>query len=57
MAEQVYIYRWGNNEKRKTMQGRKCIVLARGSRNSAMIEFCDNRQREIVTTNALRKAK
>ena len=26
-TETIYIYRWGNSEKRKTMKGRKCVVL------------------------------
>lgn len=52
----LYIYRWGNNEKRASLKGRRCRVLARGSMNSALIEFCDNGQREIVSRNALRKA-
>jgi len=53
---QTYIYSWGNNEKRKTMKGRECIVLARGkSMNSCMIEFLDNGQKECVSRNSLRK--
>ena len=53
----TYVYRWGNNEKRKTMKGRACIVLCRGTKNSCMIEFCDNGQREIISRNALKKKK
>ncbi|MGW8324052.1 MAG: hypothetical protein ACWGNI_00020 [Desulfobacterales bacterium] len=54
MNEYKYIYSWGNNEKRATMKGRKCRVVARGTLNSRMIEF-ENGQREIVSGNALRK--
>jgi hypothetical protein len=50
-----YIYRWGNNEKRKGMKNRICFVICRGSLNSCLIEFEDNGQREVVSRNALSK--
>ena len=50
-----YRFCWGNNEKRKTMKNRICIVLARGKMNSILIEFVDNKQREIVSRNSIRK--
>jgi len=55
MSEATYIYNWANNEKRKTMKGRKCIVLARGKKNSCVIQFLDNGQKECVSRNSLRK--
>jgi hypothetical protein len=51
----LYRFCWGNNPKRATMQGRVCRVLCRGTMNSAMIEFIDNGQREVVSRNALRR--
>lgn len=51
----LYRYRWGNNEKRLTMKGRICVVLARGRMNSCLIEFVDDGQQEIVSRNSLRK--
>jgi len=54
---QEYIYAWANNEKRATMKGRKCIVLARMKKNSIVIEFTDNRQREVVSGNSIRRAR
>lgn len=54
-VSQEYIYKWKNNEKRVTMYGRKCIVICRGTMNSCMIEFIDNKQREIVSRNSLKK--
>ena len=56
-VEQLYVYVWGNNSKRETMRGRECIVLARGKKNSIMIEFLDCGQREIVSRFAVRKIK
>ena len=51
----LYRFCWGNNPKRATMQGRVCRVICRGTMNSAMIEFTDNGQREVVSRNALRR--
>jgi len=50
-----YRYCWGNNPKRAGMQGRVCRVVCRGAKNSAMVEFTDNGQREVVSRNALRR--
>jgi hypothetical protein len=55
MKTQLYYFAWGNNEKRETMKGRVCRVLARGKKNSIMIEFVDNGQREIVSRNSVRR--
>jgi hypothetical protein len=51
-----YVYAWKNNEKRATMYGRKCRVLARGKKNSVLAEFEDG-QREIVSRNSIRLIK
>jgi hypothetical protein len=48
------VYAWGNNEKRRAMKGRECVVLARGALNSCLVQFCDNGQREVVSQRALR---
>ena len=53
----LYRYPWRNNEKRATMYGRVFCVVARGAMNSVLIEFTDNRQREVTSRNALRKVK
>ena len=50
-----YKYNWGNNPKRVTLKNRICIVICRGKMNSALVEFLDNKQREIISRNALRK--
>jgi hypothetical protein len=52
-----YIYAWRNNSKRETMYGRLCRVVERSAKNSALIEFADNGQREVVSRNSLRKAE
>jgi len=50
-----YVFTWGNNEKRKVLKGRECIIVKRMSMNSALVEFTDNGQREVVSRNALRR--
>lgn len=47
------VYAWGNNEKRATLKGRQCRVLAAGSLRSVLVEFEDG-QTEIVSRRALR---
>jgi hypothetical protein len=54
-VKQVYVFTWGNNPKRATLAGRRCRVLATGAKMSALIEFLDNGQRELVSRRALRK--
>lgn len=51
-----YTYSWNNNEKRKTLYGRACRVIVRW-RNSRLVEFDDNGQREVVSGNALRRCR
>jgi len=51
----LYTYAWGNNSKRATLKGRVCRVLARLKKNSIVIEFVDNEQREVVSRNAIRR--
>ena len=53
----IYFYAWGNNEKRVTMKGRRCRIIAYGSKGSVLVEFIDNKQREIISRHALRKEK
>lgn len=52
--EYGYTYQWRNNPKRETLKGRSCRVVARGKKNSIMIEF-ENGQREIVSRYSIRK--
>lgn len=60
---QWYRYVWHNDpwhvpgvpERRIMLHGRRCRVLARGTMNSALVEFEDG-QREVISRNALRRA-
>jgi len=51
-----YIYRWGNNKIRAKLKGKICQVLARGSMNSALVQF-NNGEQYVVSRNALRRER
>ena len=55
MAERLYIYGWGNNPRRRRLQGRCCRIVARGAMNTVLIEFLDNGERVTTSTRALRR--
>lgn len=57
MKRTTYRYGWKNNEKRRNLHCRHCIVLARMKMNSALVRFVDNGQEEVVSRNALRRVK
>lgn len=50
----IFVYVWGNNDKRASLKGRPCRIVARGQMRSVLAEF-DNGQREVVSYRALRK--
>lgn len=52
---QVYVYRW--KKYRPDLYGRRVVVLARGTMNSALVRFLDTGERYVVSRNALRKEK
>lgn len=49
-----YYYNWRNNSKRVTLKDKRFRVVARGSMNSALVEFEDG-SREVISRNAIRK--
>lgn len=51
---QWYVFRWGKY--RPELKGQRCVVLARGALNSALVQFQDG-TRHIVSRNALVRAK
>jgi hypothetical protein len=55
VAERLYIYGWGNNSRRRELQGRRCRILARGRMNTVLVEFLDNGERVTTSTRALRR--
>jgi hypothetical protein len=54
-VSQIYEFRW-NRPGLPGRKGQRCIVLARGKMNSAMIQFEDGFG-AIVSRNALRKSR
>ena len=57
MAEQIYVYRWGNNARRAELWGRRCRIIARGRMNTVLVEFLDNGERVTTSSRALTRKK
>ena len=55
MAERIYVYAWGNNPRRRSLQGRRCRILARGRMSTVLVEFLDNGERVTTSSRALRR--
>jgi hypothetical protein len=51
----TYLYAWGNNPVRATLKGRKCKLLATGTRNTVLIEMVDTGERVTTSRRALRR--
>lgn len=49
----LYLFRWGKY--RPDLNGKLCRVLARGTMNSALVQFVSG-EKVVVSRNALRKA-
>ncbi|AMV24564.1 hypothetical protein VT84_09225 [Gemmata sp. SH-PL17] len=56
MTVPVYdrVYRW--RRYRPELKGKRCRLLARGTMNSALVEF-EGGEKHVVSRNAIRKAK
>jgi len=50
----VYVYRWGNNERRAALKGRPCVIEARGAMGTVLIRFLDTGERVTTSSRALR---
>ena len=50
----THIYHWGNTPVRAKLKGRKCRIIATGSRTSADYEF-ENGDRVISSRRAVRR--
>lgn len=55
MSGATHVFAWGNNDKRATLKGRPIRIVASGAKQSCLVEFLDNGQREVVSRRALRK--
>lgn len=56
VSPQVWLYAWGNNERRAELKGRTCTVLATGRLRSCLVEF-ENGERVVTSQRALRKTE
>lgn len=55
----LYTYRWRtacNGTMEARYHGQRCIVVARGKLNSALVEF-ESGERAVISRNALRRAE
>jgi hypothetical protein len=52
----IYLYAWGNNARRAELNGRECVIVARGALGSVLIQFRDTGERVVTARRALRKA-
>lgn len=58
--EQLYTFRWGNNEARAALKGRTCRIVARAGRggmNTVLVEFLDTGERVSTSLRALKRIK
>lgn len=55
-AARVYVFAWGNNERRAALKGRRCVVEARGRMNTVLVRFLDTGERVTTSRRALREA-
>ena len=49
----VYLYAWGNNERRAALKGRRCVVEARGAMGTVLVRFLDTGERVTTSFRAL----
>jgi len=50
----VYVYAWGNNERRAQLKGRQCIVVARGALGTILVRFLDTGEQVTTSHRAIR---
>ena len=50
----VYVYAWGNNERRAALKGRRCAVEARGAMGTVLVRFLDTGERVTTSFRALK---
>lgn len=51
----THYYAWRTEKNRKALFGRPCRILAASGRNSLLVEFTDDGQREVVSRRAVRR--
>jgi hypothetical protein len=54
-SDELYVYRWGNNPRRRELKGRRCRAVARGRMNTVLVEFVDTGERVTTSSRALQR--
>jgi hypothetical protein len=52
----VYVYAWGNNERRASLKGRRCVIEASGAQGTVLVRFLDTGERVTTSARALRRS-
>ena len=55
-TQPLMVYAWGNNERRAQLQGRECVVLARGRMNTILVQFLDTGEKVTTSRFAVKRA-
>jgi len=50
------VYRWGNNVRRDQLKGRRCVVLARGTMSTILVQFLDTGEKVTTSRRAVKRA-
>lgn len=56
MCGVTYVYSWGNNSRRAELKGRRCVIVAEGTKRTVLVRFLDNGEKVTTSRRALRKA-
>jgi hypothetical protein len=56
-AETVYVFVWGNDARRAALEGRRCVVEARGALSTVLVRFLDTGERVTTSARALRRVR
>jgi hypothetical protein len=51
----VYRYHWANNVRRKELKGRRCVIVARGARQTVLLRFLDTGEHVTSSARSVRR--
>lgn len=52
----LYVFAWGNNERRAELKGRRCVIeAAGGTMRTVLVRFLDTGERVTTSRRALRR--
>lgn len=51
----VWVYTWGNSERRRELKGRRCVIEAKGRKRTVLVRFLDTGERVTTDQYAIRR--